>query len=498
MSSNYLASLICIWLCLSGMASTAAAGESMSLAEALRIVLARHPDIGLARVDTAIARTEIQRTEGLLDPSYSATITASDEQVPVASDFQPSEKRIASLTGNISKPLANGGTLSADINYSRTSQGFVSPLASQLAKFNPEYQNQLNISYRHPLLRGAGRPDYRETLNAARADTQAAEINQRSIAHALSLKVLNAYYQLAGDDIRVELARQAVARARRLLAYQRSRERFGLIERADRLQAEALLAARQTELQQAIAQRKASAAILNRLMLRRPDAPIGLPALNGHAVPAAPDIRKATEQAEALRPELRALAARLKAAEARLAAARDTARMQLDAVAKLGTRSLDSSASLAAARGLSISDRFASLSLEMSDTVYNRRTKADIRKAELTRQRVLAERAQALEQIRDELASAITAINSGRPTLELARREARAEKRKFEAEMRRYREGRSDTATLVQFEGDLRSAELRAELQYLTLLLAEHQLAWAEGALLRELGLNKADDGENR
>ena len=58
--------------------------------------------------------------------------------------------------------------------------------------------------------------------------------------------------------------------------------------------------------------------------------------------------------------------------------------------------------------------------------------------------------------------------------------------------MRRYREGRSDTATLVQFEADLRSAELRAELQYLTLLLAERQLAWAKGSLLQELGLQMA------
>jgi len=489
--------LFCAWLWLAGLPA-ALAGEPMTLVEALRSVLARHPDIRLARVDAAIARTEIQRAEGLLDPAYTATITASDEQVPVASDFQPSEKRIASLTGNISKPLAGGGTLGADINYSRTSQGFVSPFAAQLAKFNPEYQNQVNISYRHPLLRGAGRPDYRETLNAARADTRAAEISQRTTAHALALKTLNAYYQLAGDDIRVELARQAVARAKKLLAYQRTREHFGLIEQADRLQAEALLAARQTELQQAIAQRKSSAATLNRLMLRRPDAPIDLPAASVHPVPAAPDIRKATERAEMLRPELRALAERLKAAEARLAAARDTMRMQMDAVARLGTRSLDSSASLAAARGMSISDRFASLSLEISDTVNNRRTKAEIRKAELTRQRLVAERAQRLEQIRDELASAITAINSGRPTLELARREARAEKRKFEAEMRRYRAGRSDTATLVQFEGDLRSAELRAELQYLTLRLAEHQLAWAEGALLQELGLKMADGGNNR
>ncbi len=474
------------------------AEEPMTLAKIVQTVLARHPDLAVSRIDTAIARTEIQSTEGLLDPNYNATITASDEEIPVSSDFQASESRIASLSGSISKPLADGGTLGAEINYSRTSQGFISPLASQLAKFNPEYENQINISYRHPLLRGSGRPDYYKGLTAARADTRASEIQQHSIAHGLSLKALNAFYQLAADDISVELARQAVNRARQLLKYQRSRERFGLIEKADRLQAEALLAARNTELQQSIAQREANATILNRLMLRPPDAPITLPAAVEPIIPKAPAIDDAAALAQTQRPELQALTAQLEAAEARLAATRDTERMQLDAIAELGTRSLDGSASMAVARGFSISDRFASLSLELSDTIHNNKVGAEIRKAELTRQRVLAEQVRTMEQIRDELATAITAINSGWPTLELARHEAMAEKRKFEAEMQRYREGRSDTATLVQFEGDLRSAELRSELQHVTLLLAERQLAWAEGSLMQELGLRMPEERISR
>jgi len=292
----------------------------------------------------------------------------------------------------------------------------------------------------------------------------------------------------------VELASQAVSRSRQLLKYQRSRERFGLIEKADRLQAEALLAARNTELQQSIARHEANTTILNRLMLRPPDAPITLPAAVEPIIPKTPAIDDATALAQTQRPELQALTAQLAAAEARLAAARDAERMQLDAVAKLGTRSLDSSASMTVVRGFSLSDRFASLSLELSDTIRNNKGEAEIRKAELTRQRILAEQVRTMEQIRDELATAITAINSGRPTLELARHEAMAEKRKFEAEMQRYREGRSDTATLVQFEGDLRSAELRSELQYVTLLLAERQLAWAEGSLMQELGLKMPEE----
>ncbi|MFQ5582619.1 MAG: TolC family protein, partial [Mariprofundaceae bacterium] len=407
---------------------------------------------------------------------------------------QASETRLGQISAGISKPLASGGTIGAEIDYTRTSLGFVSPLASQLASVNPAYNNEINLSYRHPLLRGAGRPDYNEALTAAQSDILAAGLQQQIVAQGLSLQALDLHFRLASNDISVTLAEQAVGRARRLLNYQHMRERFGLIETADRLQAEALLAARKMELEQSRALRATNQAALNRLMLRAPNTPLAVTLDADHQDIQSPDFAAAVESARINRPELKALDAQLQAAESRLLLARDSERTQLDVVAELGTRSLDGSAGIALKKGFGINDRFAALSLELSDAVGDNGAKSAIRKAELTRQRVLAEKTRMLELIKDDLSAAITTITTGRATLASARKREAAEKLKFEAEVKRYREGRSDTATIVQFEGDLRIAALQAELQRISLLQAERQLAWSQGTLLQQLGITYSDN----
>ncbi|MDQ6970710.1 MAG: TolC family protein [Mariprofundus sp.] len=465
----------------------------MSLKQVIKSVLEQHPELNVSRIDTAIAATETNRVEGILDPIITANVIVSDEKTPTVSDFQPAENRIGQLSGSISKALASGGTIGADFNYIRTSQGFNSPFAAQLALFNPSYRNQININYRHPLLKGSDRPDYNQALISAEAGLEQAKKQKQVIAHNLALQVINAYYQLASDDINIDIARQAVKRAKRLLAYQRSRERFGLIERADRLQAEALLAARNTDLQRSLSQRLNNQNTLNRLMLHQSSAKISvqrntfltqqITKLDGQS------ITDSLSLAERLRPELQVFEAQMQAANAQLMIALDADQLQLDIVATLGTRALDKTPLPAVVAGLSSHDHFASISLELSDALGRGAVNAGIRKAELQRQRIEADRTRVLEQIKDDISAAQTAITAAIPTLAVARQQVKAEQRKFNAEMKRYRQGRSDTATLVQFEGELRNADLNAQLQQLTIELAQTQLAWAQGRLLYDFNI---------
>jgi outer membrane protein TolC len=481
--------LVALLLC-APLAQAQAKGQAVviSLADVIQQVLSSHPDLAVSRVDAEIAGTKHREVKGQLDPVISASISASEEIIPVASDFQASENRSGQVSGSISKPLPNGGTLAAQFDYNRSNQGFVSPLAAQLAKFNPAYRNQIDVSYRHPLFKGASRPEYYKSIAIANADVKAAQLQQQLIAHNLSLQALNGYYRMASDDINISIAEQAVKRAKRLLSYQRSRERFGLIERADRLQAEALLAARLTDLQQAKARRAESQSSLNRLMLRRSETPLRI-AVQNRPAKASPTIRDALAKAKKNRPELKVLQAQLEAAQAALDIVRDSDQVQLDVVAALGSRSLSGKPVVAAAGGLNVNDHFVSLSLEFSDTINRNSARAAIVKADLARDRIAAERVRTIEQFKDDLAAAMTTIRTAGPTLNLIRKQAQAERKKFRAEMRRYKEGRSDTATLVQFEGELRNAELNAQLQQLTLQLARRQLSWAQGSLLHELGI---------
>jgi outer membrane protein TolC len=451
-------------------------------------VLRRHPDLEISRLDAALAETEVMRVDAGLDPVLTARVGVSDDRTPVLSEFLPAEILTGTISGTLTQPLESGGTLSTTAEYARTRQRFTSPFATQLALINPAYRGGLSVNYRHPLLRGEGRPDFHDALLAAGAERDATRMQREVIARELGLLALNAGFRLLADDIGIRLAEIGVERAEQLLEYQQFREEFGLVEAADRIQIEALLALRRLELQRARAQQRANRVELNRLMLRAPDAPLELRPFSGAPPPGPPSIEDGVQLARAMRPEFQLIERQIEAEEARLRLARDAGRPQLDLVAEFGVFALERKP--LDATMVDFHDRFAGISLELSDVLGRRAARAGILRSELAYRRLQSRIAQSVEQVRDELARIQATLATGEETLRLLRLRVAAEERKFEAETERYRDGRSDTATVIQFEGDMHVAGLEAELQALTLWLADRQFAWSRGTLFEEMGID--------
>lgn len=462
-----------------------------SLSAVLRVVFEHHPALRVSDYEAAIADAELERAESALDPVFGLRLGVSDDRSPVLSGFQPSESRTAVITGTLSQALGSGGDLGVTVDYSRTRQQFDTPFAAQLALLNPAYRGGVAVNYRHPLFRGAGRIDYRETLAIAATGIETARLQHHVLLRALMLQTLEFYFRLLADEIGIGLADGSLDRARRLVEHQRFRERFGLIDAAERMQSEALLAARALELQRAQAQARASRVALNRLMLRDVDAP--LQAVVPPAQPGAPTLEDAVSQAVAVRPELQLLQRELEIAEARIRMVRETTRPQLDLIVEAGVFALDREPLDAFV--VDPRDRFFGLSVELRDTLGRRGARAGLLAAELERERLVARRQQLSEQLRDELSVLHVTLHSGEETLRLSASRAQAERRKFEAELERYRDGRSDSATLIQFEGELAAAERDVELQRLALLLAQYQHEWTRGTLLPALGMDGISAG---
>jgi len=471
--------------------------ESIGLDTVIRNVLERHPDIPVIRLKTEKIRTDQQRIAGQLDPQVSLSVLATDSEDPSNSVFNPIKSNtFQQIKGDITKPLANGGTVTLGIDYNRRLLNFANN-ASAFARFDPSYHNQIDLTYRQPLLRGAGRPAYHQELAAALSDESAAHLQEKVTARTLSRQAIQLYFDIAVDEANRKLAADAEKRAAKLLKYQKSREGFGLIEKADRLQTEALLATRKMDLADAEARQVQDVTALNRLMLRDTNIPITTRDRQRLDI-TLPDLGDTMDTIGQRRPELLALDARLKAADARLEEVKDTDTTQVDLVGQIGSRSLAGTPGTAVRQGFSLADRFASIGVEISDTVVNNAAKAAIRKAALEREQVLAERRQTTELIKNDLANILAFIRTGRATWAAAKIRVKAEQKKYQAELARYREGRSDTATVIQFEGDLRSAEIEAALRRIALLRNQRQLAWVKGSLFSDLGITFSTSGNTR
>lgn len=223
--------------------------EPVTLAEVIRESISRSPDIPLNQLNTDLVKTDQQRIEGMLDPNVSIRLGYSDEKVPTTSPFAADKTQFGQLSGTVTKPLQDGSSLTGSLNYNRTKFGYPSTVpAGFQSSINPTYKNQVDLTYRYPLLRGHGNPAYHEQMAASKQDEQAAFWRVEMLKEQLAGQATALYFQLTADNLALKLAEDAVHRAKKLLRYQKTREQFGLIERADRLQAEALLATRRMEL----------------------------------------------------------------------------------------------------------------------------------------------------------------------------------------------------------------------------------------------------------
>lgn len=464
----------------------ALADDTVTLAAAIRMTLERRPETGITVWDAAVAAAALERSEAALDPRVTLRAGVYDDRMPVLSGFQPAETLFAGLDAAISKPLDNGGTLTLTADYSRTRLRYDSAFAAQLSLLNPAWRGGVKIDYRHPLLRGAGRVEEATARAVAGTELQAARLRQRLLARELALQTVDAFFRLLADEVRVRVAANALSRAERLLEDQRFRARFGLIEEADVIQGEALMAAQRLERQRAQADVRASRTALNRLMLRDAEAPLQAVAPVPGRDP--PNLSRSLHEAERKRDEFALLRMERDIAEARLRLAREQARPQLDVIAEAGVFALERRP--VDAVWLDPDDRYVGLSLEFIDTLGRRAANAELRSALFTLRRAEAREAELREQLHDQLSAVHVGLVTGGESLRLATGRMQAERRKYEAEAERYRDGRSDTATLVRFESELAAAELDVEMQRLTLALADHQFAWARGVLLDELGID--------
>src|SRR5690606_31870640 len=113
---------------------------------------------------------------------------------------------------------------------------------------NPLQSINVDARYRLPLRQGADNAEYRQALVTAEAGIEAAQAQFGAVRDALVRQVADLFYAASLTYARLRNARDAIERAERLRAFVQRNVRLGVAEDKDRLQAEAQLRARLTEL----------------------------------------------------------------------------------------------------------------------------------------------------------------------------------------------------------------------------------------------------------
>jgi len=473
------------WLLMQPVVSLA---ETIDLSQVLHGVLQEQPNLALAQLNESVRRIDDQQREALLDSQWGVALNGSDEKKPSPSPFGSNITNLGVLSANILKPLANGATLTSTLSYTRTRLRYPATTPGFFqSSLNPIYESKIDVVYRYPLWQGHDNPAYHAQAGINADGVAVAHWNVVVQQEQLLAQGIAAYYQLAANEISLRIADDAVHRVSVLLRYQRKRENFGLVEAADRLQTEALLATRKAARVQANAALQSSRTALKRLLLQ-PSTASPLHADTQADTTVLQSLLRTDRQllndAKKQRPVFRMLQAQIAATESTHAMLADRLQPQLDLIGQVGSRALSGLSNRTINDSVDLRDRFVGIGIELKDTIGKHATKAALARNALQREQAVLQQWQAIEQIRTEIANARTDLENAQQNYRALQQRMKAEQKKYRAEIQRYREGRSDTATITQFSGDLRAAELQAALQQINIDLARARLLFAAGDFL--------------
>lgn len=235
----------------------------LSLDETISLALERNLSLAVERYNQEISRYGILQSEGLFDFVARATLSASDNTTPSASnldgaDVQERDLRVWNL--GLDRLVPSGGTASVDWTNSRFESN------STFSTLNPNFTSGVDFSFRQPLLRNRGRLATQRTLRIARTDHAISEEAFRRKVIDTIVAAEESYWTHVENLAQREVAMESLALAKQLHQQNRIRVDVGTLAPLELVQSEVGIATREEEVIVAQAAAEFSADNLRQLL----------------------------------------------------------------------------------------------------------------------------------------------------------------------------------------------------------------------------------------
>ncbi len=369
----------------------------------------------------------------------------------------------------------------------------VSP-TDQLARFDPQFNSSYLFSYTQPLMRGFKIDQTRQQMQTAVINRDNAELNLKARTTNTLAAVRAAYWDYVYSIQAVEVARQSLALASKLLSDNKIRVEVGTMAPMDVVQAEAEEATRQQALTTANATMRTAELSLKRLIVSGTNDPLWAQHIEPTDRPdfqtVSIDVEGAVRSALGQRTDLLIARNAFEANNVLLKSQRDQALPDVDALVTYGASGLGgvqwnlTGSGLDQQRsGVLVDGGYnKALSTLMNREFPNWQFALNVNypiggnaaQAQAARTRLLIQQNQA--QIRaseltvaTEVTNAALQVTNSTEALAAARAARDLSQRRLDAEMSRFEVGMSNNYQVVQSQRDLREAqnsELRALLNY--------------------------------
>ncbi|NOZ09606.1 MAG: TolC family protein [Gammaproteobacteria bacterium] len=444
--------------------------DNLTVEQVLQQVVDYYPSIKGATLQVEKARQDNLRVQSQLGWQLTLRGGATREYTLLGTTVDT-----LSTVGNLSKLTRSGSTLGVRAEHRRDESAItVLPTLP-----NPLSTTNADISYRVPLGKGKGNPAYAEGLTGAGVNLRLAQAEEQRLYDLLASQVIDLHLAAKTTLERIHNTKQSLERSQRLQKYIKTQSRLGIAEDKDLLQVAAQLNNQRAQLkalEMAWAQQEIS---LNRLM-GRPWNSTFTPMLATNTSLPDRDIDDLFKEVAQHSPSLVSAQARITLADSTIKTQRDSRKDKLDLVMTLGKRTrvgdtIDG--------GSYESDNVGSINIEFTRSLDKQGLNAELYQARLDRSIAIQDRQQALNDLRYELASLLAEFKIGQTALGAYRISLKSEHAKLNEALNRYKQGRTDTDQLIQFENELSATELALALHRIELQRRYYRLVLIRGQL---------------
>jgi outer membrane protein TolC len=469
----------------------------LTLDDAVRFALDRNLDIAVQRLNPEINDILYASTKSVYHPALTSVVSTQSTTNPATSTLSGSQNvgapvvaGVTNFNGGIAQSIPwGGGSAAVQLNNNKQTTTSLNVL------YNPTYNTNWSGSYTQPLLRNFSTDATRRTLQVTRINRDISDVQLRStITNTLS-NVRNAYWDYVFSVQAVDVARQSLDLAERLVRDNQTRVEVGTMAPIDVVQAQSQSATARQVLVGAQSTMRTAELVLKRLIVggtNDPNWAVRLdPVDRPDFTPQTFDIEAAVRRALSERTDIAIAKKNVEVNDVTLKFLVDQMRPQADFVATYGLVGVGGAQYIydPTATGVnrtpigSLPGGYSNALSTLFGTNYPRWTaqvnfsyplgtsaqEANVARARVQQNQVQAQMKQIELQVATEVTNAVTTATSNSERVQAAQAARELAQKQLEAEQSKFEVGMSTNFNVIQAQRDLATAqnnELQAILNY--------------------------------
>jgi outer membrane protein TolC len=431
----------------------------LSIEEAIDLALQNNLDISIEQFNPEIAKESITSAEAVFDPSTEDSFTQTFNE----SESDTTPIGVSNLDLSLGKAFQYGGYYQLQWSSNLAAfDGTTFNQAGQEIDLDNQYENSLSVTYRHPLLKNAGRDVNTTGIKIAQKNRDVSIGSLRSTVISVVTDVKNSYWDLVNAIANLEAAKGSLQLAEDLVKINEAQVNVGTLAPIEVLQAQAQAASRKVSVTTAELDVRNSEDQLRRLLNFAEDDPVWDSTIVATDAPAEEAPTLSLEEGISLalenREELKQLQQAIEIKELSLLYSENQMKPEVNLLSSMGTTGSDTSFGDSLTGSVDLKNFNLTVGADFSYALGNRAARSEYNQAklELDQSRLTyRNQEQALivsvRAVHRNVLTAYDLIGSTRIARELAEEQLDAEQKKFS-------EGLSTNFQVLDYQNQLTQA----------------------------------------